>query len=67
MKEFSAKSNILSQNDSNEKLDIVFFPDISFDIHDCMFKELSVVIFSVPFILPTVADCYLKDHLHRFY
>ena len=42
------------------KLDI--FADITFDI----FKELSDVIFSMHFILPNVADCYLKYHLHRF-
>ena len=48
-----AKSNILLQNDSNEKLDM--FSDVSFDI----FKELSGVIFSVHLILPNVADCYL--------
>ena len=60
MEEFSAK-NILLQNDSYEMLNIS--SDISFDI----FKELSGVIFSVHLILPYVADCYLKDHLHVFY
>ena len=34
MKEFGAKSNTFSQNDNNEKLDLVFV-DISFDIHVC--------------------------------
>ena len=42
---------------------LIFFSDINFDI----FKKLSGVIFSVHLILPNVADCYLKDHLHRFY
>ena len=40
-----AKSNILLQNDSNEKVDI--FPDISFDICSNL-------------ILPNIADWYLK-------
>ena len=61
MKEIGAK-NITLQNDSYEKLDI-YFSEISFDI----FKELSGVIFSEHLILPNVADCYLQDHLHRFY
>ena len=54
------KKNIL-QNDSYENFDNFF--DIGFDI----FKELSGAIFSVHFILPNVADCQLKNHLHRFY
>ena len=62
MKEFGAeKNNILLQNDSYDKYDIC--SNISFDI----FKELSGVTFSLHLILPNVADCYLKDHLHRFY
>ena len=57
-----AISNILLQNNSNEKLDIFFRYKLCY-----IFKELSSVIFSVHLTLPNVADCYLKDHLHIFY
>ena len=59
MKELDTKNTIL--NDSYEYSDT--FSDVSFDI----FKELTGVIFSEHFILPHVADCQLKDHLHRFH
>ena len=55
------KKNHLLQNGSYENLDS--FSNVYFDL----FKELSVVISSVHFILPNVADCKFKDDLHRFY
>ena len=55
MKELGAKNSLL-QNGSYENLDN--FSYISFDI----FKELSDLIFSVHFILPTVTGCLLIDH-----
>ena len=56
MKEFDA---FFLQNDSYEILEKCF--DIGVDV----FKILSVVIFSVQFILPNVTDCQFKDHLHN--
>ena len=49
------------KNDSYENSDT--YSDICLD----MFKELTGGIFSGHFILPNVADCQLKNHLHRFH